>query len=81
MLVEVLLGPLGVRLHAVLAWLPTGRAHFTVHVSELEGFHESQGFFDTAAHRQVVDGNLSDGLVWADDEKPTEKDEGMSGLQ
>ena len=55
---EVVCDSVVVRLHGLLAGLPSGRADFSVLVGELEGLHKTQSFVDVAANREIVDGDL-----------------------
>ena len=47
-----------VRLHGLLARLPSGRADLSVLVGELEGLHEPERLVDVASDRKIVDGDL-----------------------
>jgi len=71
-LVEVFLAVLGVWFHRVLTRLPTSRAHFSVLVCELECLNKSQCLVYGAAHRKVVDGDLTQVTFVVNDEQTTE---------
>ena len=43
-------------------------------VDKLESFDKSEGLVNWPTNGQVVDGNLSDDLVWIDDEQTTKRD-------
>lgn len=58
---------LGVRDHGLGSGLPVGRAHFSVHVHELEGLDESQVLIGISADGEIVDGGVSDDAVLVDD--------------
>lgn len=47
-----------VRLHGLLAGLPSGRADLSVLVRELEGLDQPQRLVDVATDGEVVDGDL-----------------------
>ena len=55
---EVIGDPFRVRLHGLLAGLPSGWADFSVLVGELECLDQTESFVDVAAHRKIVDGDL-----------------------
>ena len=46
---------------------------FSVFVGELKGLDETQGLLHRAAHRQVVDGDLTEDAFTVDDEQPSVK--------
>ena len=47
-----------VRLHRLLAGLPSSWADLAVLVGELEGLDEPEGLINVATDRQVIDGDL-----------------------
>lgn len=48
----------GVGLHGLLARLPSGWAHFSVFVGELESLDQPQGFVHVTADWKVIDRDL-----------------------
>ena len=64
-----LLDALGRRLDRVHTRVPVGGAHLAVLVCELERIDETQGLVDTAANRQVVDGDLPQDTIRINEEQ------------
>lgn len=81
MLVEVLLAALDVWLDGVGSWSPSGRAHFSVLLDELEGLDETEGLVDGAADWQVVDRDLTQVLLRVDDEESCKMEDQFLELQ
>lgn len=68
-LLKVFLGLLDIGLDGSATLLPASRANFTVFVSELESFDQTQDLIDAAANGEIVDGDLSNGTLGRDDEQ------------
>lgn len=79
MLIEIFLRSLWVRLDGVGVGLrvPVGRANFAVLFHKLERLNQAQRFVDRAAHRQIVDRNLTHHSIRIDYEQTTERDSGL----
>ena len=79
MLVEVILGPLHVRLDGIgiLRGVPISGTHLTVLLNKLERLDKSQGFVHRPSHGQIVDRDLPEHTLGIDDEQTTEGDTGI----
>ena len=63
-----------VRLHGLLARLPSGRSDLSVLVSVLEGLDKPEGLVDVASNAKIVDCDPSEDRFSVDDEEPSERD-------
>jgi len=70
--VEILLGFNRISVHGEVTRLPVGRADLTVHVDELEGFHQADDLIDVAANRKIVHSDLAKHSSRGDDEESAE---------
>lgn len=50
-------------------WCPVGRADFSMGLHKLERLHQTEGFFHTAAHWEVVDTQVFDDTIRVNNEE------------
>ena len=65
---EIVFGLDGIGLDRVRFGKPSGRADFSMLFDKLEGLHQTQSLIDRASHGEVVDGHLTENLLWIDEE-------------
>lgn len=63
---------LGVGLNGLGTSLPVGRADFTVLISELESFDETEDFINGTTNGEIVDGDLTNNTIGVNDKETTE---------
>mmetsp|Transcript_11330 Transcript_11330/g.12947 ORF Transcript_11330/g.12947 Transcript_11330/m.12947 type:complete len:217 (+) Transcript_11330:111-761(+) len=63
-----------ISLEGLLSFLPVGWANFTVFISELESFNESQNFINVSTDWSVVDGHVSKDTLLVNDVGSSESD-------
>jgi hypothetical protein len=65
---------LNIRLDGLGTSGPVSGTDFTVFVSELESFNETEDFVNGTTNGEIVDGDLTDGTLGIDDEETAESD-------
>jgi hypothetical protein len=65
---------LNIRLDGLGTSSPVSGANFTVFISELESFNETENFINGTTNGEIVDGDLTNSTLGINDEKTTESD-------